>query len=127
MKIGLELENTVGILDPEEDRAMEYSINLVDVDRELKDGHYKAGVVYTFTMSSGLANTHGHVVLTDGGLEIIEQRGKDPQTAARIALERLLRQGRDPFESQIFLNVPFGHAEYFARYGSYETLPTLTE
>jgi hypothetical protein len=100
---------------------MNYSINLVDVDREPKD------VVYTFTISNGLANTRGQVVLTDSGLEIIEQRGKDPQTAARIALERLLRQGRDPFETQIFLNIPFGHAEYFARYGSYETLPTLTD
>ena len=79
---------------------MDYSINFVDRDRELKDGHYKASVVYTFTISNGVANTRGHVVLTDGGLEIIEQRGKDPQTAARIALERLLRQGRDPFESQ---------------------------
>ncbi len=106
---------------------MEYDINLVNVDRELAEGHYKASVVYTFTISNGLVNTHGDVVLTDGGVEIIEQRGKDPKTAARIALERLLRQGRDPFETQIFLRVPYGHAEYFSKNGTYEALPTLTE
>jgi hypothetical protein len=84
-------------------------------------------VVYTFTISNGLVNTHGDVVLSDGGVEIIEQRGKDPKTAARIALERLLKQGRDPFESQISLSVPYGHAEYFSKNGNYEALPTLIE
>ena len=91
---------------------MEYSINFLHEDKELADGHYKhykASVVYTFTISNGLVNTHGDVVLTDGGVEIIEQRGKDPKTAARIALERLLKHGRNPFETQIFLNVPYGH------------------
>jgi len=106
---------------------MEYSINFVNMDRELPDGHYRASVVFTFTISNGLVNTHGDVVLTDGGMEIIEERGKDPKTAARIALERLLKQGRDPFETQIFLNVPYGHAEYFSKNGDYEALPTLTE
>jgi len=109
---------------------MEYSINFLHEDKELADGHYKlykASVIYTFTISNGLANTHGDVVLTDGGVEIIEQRGKDPKTAARIALERLLKRGRDPFKTQIFLNVPYGHAEYFSKNGNYEALPTLTE
>jgi hypothetical protein len=106
---------------------MEYDINLVNVDRELAEGHYRASVIYTFTISNGLANTHGDVVLTEGGVEIIEQRGKDPKTAARIALERLLKQGRDPFETQILLRVPHGHAEYFSKNGNYEALPTLTE
>ena len=64
---------------------MEYSINFVNMDRELPDGHYRANVVFTFTISNGLVNTHDDVVLTDGGMEIIEQRGKDPKTAARIA------------------------------------------
>src|SRR6266851_7583409 len=108
------------------DSDMEYDINLVNVDRELAEGHYKASVVYTFTISNGVANTHGAVVLTDGGVEIIEQRGKDPQTAARIALERLLKRGRDPFTTQILLNVPYGHADYFSKNGNYEALPTLT-
>ena len=106
---------------------MEYSINFVNMDRELSEGHYRPSVVFTFTISNGLVNTHGDVVLTDGGMEIIEQRGKDPKTPARIALERLLKQGRDPFETQIFLNVPYGHAEYFSKNGDYEALPTLTE
>jgi hypothetical protein len=105
---------------------MEYSINFVNMDRELSDGH-RASVVFTFMISNGLVNTHGDVVLTDGGMEIIEQRGKDPKTAARIALERLLKQRRDPFETQLFLNVPYGHAEYFSKNGDYEALPTLTE
>jgi len=83
--------------------------------------------VFTFTISNGLVTAHSDVVLTDGGMEIIEERGKDPKTAARIALERLLKQGRDPFETQIFLNVPYGHAEYFSKNGDYEALPTLTE
>jgi hypothetical protein len=75
---------------------VQYSIEFADVDRHLADGHYKASVVYTFTISNGLARTRGDVVLTDGGVEIIEQRGKDPKTAARIALERLLKLGARP-------------------------------
>jgi hypothetical protein len=106
---------------------MEYDIKLVNVEKEEAERPHWASVVYTFTISNGSANTHGNVVFTEGGVDIIEQNGKDPQTAARIALERLLRQGRDPFETQILLRIPFGHAEYFARYGNYETLPTLTE
>ncbi len=109
---------------------MEYSIDFLHDDKELADGHYKhykASVVYTFTISNGLANTHGDVVLTDGGVEIIEQRGKDPKTAARIVLERFLKQGQDPFEAQILLRVPYGHADYFSKNGNYEALPTLTE
>jgi hypothetical protein len=67
--------------------AVEYTINLASADRELAEGHYRASVVYTFTISNGLASTRGHVVLTDGSVEVIEQGGKDPPTAARIALE----------------------------------------
>lgn len=44
---------------------MEYSINFVNIDRELSVGHYKASVVYTFTISNGLADIHGDLVLTD--------------------------------------------------------------
>src|SRR5260370_8041546 len=105
---------------------MEYSINFVNMDRGLSDGHYRASVVFTFTISNGLVNTHGDVVLTDGGMEIIEQRGKDPKPAARIALERLLKQGRDPFETQMLLNVPYAHAQYFSNTGNHQPLPTLT-
>ena len=127
VKIWLAVKNALGIIQDRWGSGMEYSINFVNMDRELSDGHYRASVVFTFTISNGLVNTHGDVVLTDGGMEIIEQRGKDPKTAARIPLERLLKQGRDPFETQIFLNVPYGHAEYFSKNGDYEALPTLTE
>jgi hypothetical protein len=106
---------------------MRYNIDLLNVERESAAGQYQAIVVYTFTISNGHTETHGNVVLTEGGVDIIDQRGKDPQTAARIALERLLKQGRDPFGTQIFLSVPFGHAEYFSKNGNYEGLPTLTE
>ena len=106
---------------------MEYSIDVENVKREMVDQHRKAKVVYTFTVSNGFAKTHADVVLTEAGVDIIEQRGKDPQTAAKIVLERLLKQGRDPFEAQILLTVPYGHAEYFARFGNYETLPTLAD
>ena len=105
---------------------MEYSIDVENVKKEVAD-QYKAKVVYTFTISNGLAKTHAAVVLTEAGAAIIEQKGKDPQTAAKIVLERLLKKGRDPFETQILLTVPYGHAEYFARFGNYETLPTLAD
>ena len=106
---------------------MEYSIDLMKVDRELAGGQYKASVVYSFTISNGVANTHGDVVLTEGGVEIIEQRGKDPKTAARIALERFLKQQQHPIATQILLRIPYGHADYFSKNGNYEALPTLTE
>jgi hypothetical protein len=106
---------------------MEYSIDLVDVEKEAANGPHRAYVVYRFAISNGSANAFGDVLLPDSGVDVIEQKGKDPQTAAKIALERLLKRGRDPFESQILLSVPFGHAEYFSRNGNYEALPTLTE
>jgi hypothetical protein len=76
---------------------MEYSIDVEDVKSEVADQYYKASVVYTFTISNGLAKTHADVVLAETGVDIIEQKGKDPQTAAKIALERLLKKGREPF------------------------------
>jgi antitoxin component of RelBE/YafQ-DinJ toxin-antitoxin module len=106
---------------------MEYSIDVENVKREMVDQHYKAKVVYTFAISNGFAKTRADVVLTEAGAAIIEQKGKDPKTAAKIVLERLLKKGRDPFETQILLTVPYGHAEHFARFGNYETLPTLAD
>jgi hypothetical protein len=107
--------------------SMQYSIDLVNVQREASDLRNTAGVVYAFTISNGVARTRGDVVLPEAGVDIIEKKGKDALTAAKIALERLLKQGRNPFETQILLRVPFGHAEYFSRYGNYGTLPTLTD
>jgi antitoxin component of RelBE/YafQ-DinJ toxin-antitoxin module len=106
---------------------MEYRIDLENVKRGMVDQHYKAKVVYTFTISNGFAKTRADVVLTEAGVNIIEQKGKNPQTAAKIVLERVLKQGRDPFETQILLTVPYGHAEYFARFGNHETLLTLAD
>ena len=48
---------------------MEYSIDVENVKREVADQHYKAKVVYTFTISNGLAKTHADVVLTEAGAE----------------------------------------------------------
>jgi hypothetical protein len=106
---------------------MEYSIDLVNEGREAANGPHRAYVVYRFVISNGSANAFGDVLLPEGGVDVIEQKGKDPKTAAKIALERLLKRGRDPFETQILLSVPFGLAEYFSRNGNYEALPTLTE
>ena len=106
---------------------MEYSVSLVNVEKQAANGPHRAYVVYTFAISNEVAKTNGDVVITETGVNIIEQKGKDPQTAAKIALERLLKKGRDPFETQILLSIPFGHAEYFSRNGNYEALPTLTE
>ena len=75
---------------------MEYSINLVNVEKEAANGPHRAYVVYRFAISNGSANTFGDVLLPEGGVSIIEQKGKDPQTAAKIALERLLKQGGTP-------------------------------
>ena len=106
---------------------MAYSVNLVNTEKAPAAGLYTASFVYRFTISTDLSSTHGDVAITEGGVEIIEKKGKDPQSAARIALERLLREGRDPFKSPILLRIPFGHAEHFARFGNYGTLPTLTD
>jgi hypothetical protein len=106
---------------------VEYTINLENVEEETSEGHYRASVIYRFAISSGSATTHADIVLTEAGIDIIEKKGKDPKTAARIALERLLKAGRDPFERRIFIRIPFGHAEHFARFGNYESLPTLTD
>jgi hypothetical protein len=106
---------------------MEYTVNLENVEEKTAEGHYRASVIYRFAISSGSAATHGDIALTEAGIEVIEENGKDPKTAARIALERLLKAGRDPFERRIFVRIPFGHAEHFARFGNYETLPTLTD
>jgi hypothetical protein len=74
-----------------------------------------------------LFTAYADVLMTDGAVDAIAQKGKDPETAARVALERLLRGGRDPFAGLIRIKIPFGHAAHFARYGNYESLPVLTD
>ena len=106
---------------------MQYEIALAGVQRETVDGAYQPGIIYTFMIASGLSTAYCDVLLTNGGFEIIEQKGKDPETAARIALERLLSGGRDPFVGSIHIKIPFGHAAHFAKYANYESLPILTD
>lgn len=106
---------------------MQYEIYLLGVQRETAVGADQPRIIYTFRIASGLSTAYCNVLLTDGGFEVIEQKGKDPESAARIALERLLRGGRDPFTGAIHIKIPFGHAAHFARYGNYESLPILTD
>jgi hypothetical protein len=62
-------------------------------------------------------------MLTDGGVEIIERSGKDAKAAARLALEPLLVEGCDPFQTPIFLRVPYWQAELFSeRSGNFDQL-----
>ena len=51
--------------------------------------------------------------------------GRYPKSAASIALNRLLKMGRDPFASQISLQIPYGHAAHFSKYGNFDSLPVL--
>jgi hypothetical protein len=68
--------------------GMEYSINLVKLERGVVEGRYKANVIYTFTISNGVGRTRGDVVLTESAVDIIEQKGKDPQTWIRREFHR---------------------------------------
>jgi hypothetical protein len=106
---------------------MGYELEFLDAAGEQSARQNKAPVVYRFSVSHGSAKTHANVAISYGGTEVIEQGGKDPTTAAKIALHRLLKAGRDPFESQIHLQIPYGHAEYFSKYGNYNSLPVLTD
>jgi hypothetical protein len=63
-------------------RGVKYKTKFTSVERKQDDGECKGSVVYTFTISDGITTTHAEVMLSDEGLEIIEQRGKDPKTAS---------------------------------------------
>jgi hypothetical protein len=47
---------------------MEYTINLENMEGETAEGHYRASVIYRFTISSGSATTHGDISLTEAGI-----------------------------------------------------------
>jgi hypothetical protein len=96
-----------------------FQIALLGWNREKAYAKYRAAATYTFAVSDGPVKTHAEVVLTDGGFEIIEREGKDARAAARLALERLLRNGCDPFEGAICLQVPYREAEYFSKFGNF--------
>jgi hypothetical protein len=108
-------------------RNMGYELEFLDAAGEQSRRKNKASVIYRFSVSNGSAKTHADVVITYVGAKVIEQGGKDPTTAAKIALDRLLKNGRDPFKSQIHLQIPYGRAEYFSKYGNYNSLPVLTD
>ncbi len=98
---------------------VKFAIALVSRSRERAFANYKASATYTFAISDGPVKTHAEVVMTDGGSEVIQQKGKDAKEAARLALERLLVTGFDPFEAPIFLQIPYQQAEFFAKYSSF--------
>ena len=106
---------------------MGYDIELLDATEERTAGHEKASVIYTFSISNGERKTVAKIILTSGGAAVIEQKGKDPKAAARIALNRLLKSGRDPYQTQIFIHIPHGHAEHFSKYGNFDSLPVLRD
>ena len=96
-----------------------FEILMVGLNRERAYAKYKASATYTFAISDGRAKTHADVIFSDGGLEIIEQKGKEAKAAARLALQRLLVSGCDPFEAQIFIQIPYRQAELFSKYGNF--------
>jgi hypothetical protein len=98
---------------------MKFAIALVSRNRERAYAKYKASATYTFAISDGPVRTHAEVILTDGGQEVIEQKGKDAKAAARLALERLLVTGCDPFEGPIFLQIPYRQAEFFSKFSKF--------
>jgi hypothetical protein len=106
---------------------MPYEIALASVEREIAHGAFTVNVIYKFRIAHRLSTAYADVLMTEGAVDAIGQKGKDPETAARIALERLLRNGRDPFAGLIHIKIPFGHAAHFAKYGNYESLPVLTD
>lgn len=104
---------------------MAYEVTFLEIAGPEEKTGPKAFVVCGFEILDGPRKTRADVILTYAGVEIIEQGGKDPKSAASIALQRLLRSGRDPFESRISLQIPYGHAAHFSRYGNFDSLPVL--
>ena len=106
---------------------MPYEVSFMEITGAQHNTGPKASIIYRFEIFDGSKRAHADVVFSEAGAEIIEQGGKDPKSAARIALHRLLKSGRDPFASQISLQIPYGHAAHFSRYGNYDSLPVLTD
>jgi hypothetical protein len=68
---------------------MEYDIKLVNVEKEEMERKHWATVVYKFRISNGSANIHGDVVLTEGGVNIIEKNGRDPDSVEASSVQIL--------------------------------------
>ena len=101
------------------DELEKFEIALVATNREGAWPGYQASATYTFVITDGFLKARAEVILSDGCLEIIEQGGKNSKAAAKLALEHLLVAGCDPFQTPIFLRVPYRHAEYFSKNGSF--------
>jgi hypothetical protein len=112
---------------PESTQKMKYKIEFSDQEGFIEGGQQKAACVYTFTVSSGFGPTTAEVYMTYADIDIIRDAGKEPREAARLALEGLVESGRDPFESQIWLEMSHFYAEYFALHGDFGGLPTLVD
>lgn len=100
-------------------KDLKFQISMIGLNHERAFAKYKASTTYTFAISHGPARTHADVIFWDGGFEVIEEKGKSPTIAARMALERLLSAGCDPFRDQIFIQIPYRQAEFFSRYGNF--------
>lgn len=96
-----------------------FEVALVFTNRERACAGYQATAIYTFAITDGFLKARAEVMLSDGCLEIIEQGDKNSKAAAKLALEHLLVAGCDPFQTPIFLRIPYRHAEYFFKYGSF--------
>lgn len=95
--------------------------------QQQESGLPKTFFVYEFFITSGAAKTSAEVVLSEAGVEAIEHGGKGPEAAGRIALQRLLKTGRNPFQDVIVLHMTHGYADHFARYGNFDSLPVLSD
>jgi hypothetical protein len=100
---------------------MSFDIEFVRCERERAlRGCLEASATFTFAISDGPLKARAEVMLTHGGIEAIKRTGKGAKAAARLALERLLEIGCDPFQTPIFLRVPYWQAELFSEYGNFD-------
>jgi hypothetical protein len=109
------------------DMAYEIEFSKKEPLQEQDCGLVKTYFAYEFVIKGGAAKASAKVVFSEAGVEAIEHGGKDPESAGRIALQRLLKSGRNPFQDEIVLHVPHGYAAHFARYGNFESLPVLSD
>lgn len=106
-------------------KELDLDIKFVGIDRERGTKMLSASLTCNFTICEGSTNTHAEVIFADGGFEIIEKQGKSGKAAARMALERLLNCGCNPFEIPLFVRISLPHAQYFALHGDFHrTLKT---
>jgi hypothetical protein len=100
-------------------KVEKFEIAIVAANRERACAGYQASATYIFAITDGFLKARAEVMLADGCLEIIERKSKNSKLAARLALEQLLDEGCDPFQTAIFLRIPYRHAEYFSKHGSF--------